>query len=303
MKRTLLASVVFSLGVTQIVGCGAQSGSSVSEVKDTAILNKGRYVYFTTPWRDFVSSERAEAVVDAQNFVVGRMKKVFPDSEITEATSKELNANKQQIEDILKDADSWFLDKRDEINEIGIDFKTVLVPSAFMIVTGMKKTINTAVGGGFDITVGAVVIPTKVTRIDKVTKDVKTWTSLRVSLVGLPAIQVGAGVGVDLGVTYKFGVGMIWNKLDRPEDFTGFAAGFAGSYNMGFGNSVKVGLLKRDSKSDTLGNPFAFASWNTGAAAQTEWHGFGGYVLPLSKYVKALALSEEITVEKTSSKK
>jgi len=352
--------------------CGVQQAA---QLLDTSIEADDKYIYLVTPWIDFTKADRVQALIEARRLIVTTLRQEFPSNIVTRNSIDALNSmESSRIKEVLDLADKWVNEHQDRLNRFGFrpqDF----IPSAAIISFGgggqlqvdnsatgkvlnrevakgaakagaktaaaSNKRVGVAAGGlgllknGGSFTIGIVIVPVKVTKIHKITKEVEeSWYRFRMSIVGIPDVNIIVQGQKRGKVGLRLGVGFVFGELQKPQDFSGFSMGYSLNYKygakeltprvdnggrttlgyvddkgnwherMGAGLNIKVAALKRSLKG-TFQNIYVIASSRLGLQQGSDHEYNAGPVIKLNKLIELLtgqSLSELETENKQPAK-
>ena len=248
------------------------------------------HLYLSIPYHQFTMEDRVKSIMSAQNIIKERLEEIISEDVLDKDTFDELfsETNERAFEDLVVDINDYLEDER-----VGYFRFENLVPTAFMVLISGKISVNFKIGAGASGTVAFIVVPTKVIRINKITREVNSYVKFHIGVTFFPVIDVGFGVGAEM--VKRAGVGIIWGELASPSDFNGVSLGISGSVSMGLGNNLKLGAL--------LGlagvkNFYAMAMLSVGASANAEVHLNLGAVIPLNDVVTAIVNDEDLDYQR-----
>ena len=188
-----------------------------------------------------------------------------------------------------------------------------------------SKRIGVAAGGlgllknGGSFTIGIVIVPVKVTKIHKITKEVEeSWYRFRMSVVGIPDVNIVVQGQKRGKIGLRMGLGFVFGDLQKPQDFSGFSIGYSLNYKygtrelehridksdsrlllgfedangnwhdrMGHGLNIKVAALKRSLKG-AFQNIYVIASSRLGLQQGSDHEYNAGPVIKLNKIIELL---------------
>ena len=267
-----MLSRLFTIWVVLTTGC---SHEPVAQPKDTTIVSDNKYVYLSTPWVDFTRRDRLQALLEAKRVIIATLHRQFPNNSVSETVIDNLQAqDSKKFDHALKMAEQWINNHQDRLNRFGFrpqDF----IPSAAIISfggggkldftndkipvdnkatskqgTAAKKVPSVgraaAIGGlgllrnGGSFTVGIVIVPMKVTKIHKITKEIEeSWYRFKISIVGIPDVNLVVQGNKRGRAGLRLGVGLVFGELQDPEDFGGLSVGYSFNYKYGATELVK----------------------------------------------------------------
>ena len=101
-------------------------------------------------------------------------------------------------------------------------------------------------GGSF--TVGIVIVPMKIIKIHKITKEIEeSWYRFKMSVVGIPDVNLVVQGSKRGRAGLRLGVGLVFGELQDPEDFGGFSIGY--SFNYKYGATELVQRVDKEGRS------------------------------------------------------
>ncbi len=341
--------------VLSVVACGEQR---VAQLKDTDIEMDSKYIYLTTPWIDFTKAERVQALLEARRLIVTALREEFPPHIVTRRTIDALNSMAdERLAEVIASADKWINDHQDRFNRFGFRLQD-FIPSAAIISFGgggqllvgdnlkkkatrevaaeateaATKTAKAASGAraglaaggmgllrnGGSFTIGVVIVPVKIIKIHKLTKEVEeSWYRFRMSVVGIPDVNIVVQGRKRGKVGLRMGLGFVFGELQRPQDFSGFSVGYSLNYKYGatellhrvdqdgrvmlgsedkngkwqerrgVGLNIKVAALKRSIKG-AFQNIYVVASSRLGLQQGSDHEYNAGPVIKLNKLIELL---------------
>ena len=204
----------------------------------------------------------------------------------------------------------------------------------------VPKRVGLAAGGmgllknGGSFTIGIVIVPVKIIKIHKITKEVATsWYRFRMSVVGIPDVNIVVQGQKRGKMGMRMGLGFVFGELQKPQDFSGFSIGYSLNYKygatelahrfnkegrstlgfydkdrkwqerMGHGLNIKVAALKRSIKG-TFQNIYVIASSRLGLQQGSDHEYNAGPVIKLNQIIELLTgqdFSELETEDKQAS--
>lgn len=278
-----------------LVACG--SDPETSQVKSTPaayvssefdrenagarIVRKGNYVYLKTPYAYVHDKKKVTMIKQSMKILAAKLQQIVPETEYKPAVLEQISQSYQAIDQSI---DQLFY------HTLVIDkegFRSVdLLPTAILVYVGGVFSKNTAVGGGGSASLGIVMQPFLVQRIDIVTKEEITYHEFHSAWIGWPNVNLGVGVGG--GGRLRAGFGIIWGDLEHPRDFVGpvLAVSKSAVFNVGF--NIKVGALHQWGTSAWFQNPFVIVGFESGLTATAEIHANLSYVIDAQVMMGAL---------------
>lgn len=203
-----------------------------------SIKDDGRFVTYTIPAQEFFDHEQQEAIKASIDYSVRELDRIIPGrglsreamAAIREVAQQDLGHLVEELQLIATRSDAGL-------------HPSQLVPAAYMVLVGGRAEIDWGIGLGISGTVGIVLCPTQVIRVDKVTKAVVKTYTVRASAIFFPHASVGGGVGG--GFQARGGLGLIFGDLQSPGDVHGGMVGASGGINVLGGITLKGGLIMR----------------------------------------------------------
>ena len=326
-----------------LIACG---GQPTAQVLDTDIDSDGKYIYLITPWIDFTKADQVQALLEARRMIVTALQREFPTSIVTRKAIESLSSmDDKGIADILTLADKWINNHQDRLNRFGFRLQN-FIPSAAIISFGgggqlhidsdkLAKNAQSkaskaspraglAAGGlgllknGGSFTIGIIIVPVKVIKIHKITKEVEeSWYRFRMSIVGIPDVNLVVQGQKRGKVGLRMGLGFVFGELQKPQEFSGFSIGYSLNYKygkqelqtradkdgrtmlgfedangawqerMGHGLNIKVAALKRNLKG-AFQNIYVIASSRLGLQHGSDHEYNAGPVIKLNKILELL---------------
>lgn len=267
-----------------------------------------RYVYQIIPYTEALKGEGySSIIIDAtlavfQDFLAELHRdELIPTEILSFEDIQQITEANKDIDEALDNLNSWV-----EVAQSTAPFlfeSADLIPDAFIIFGGTKLSKNILAGFGGSLTLGLIVMPAWVNKVDKLTNEVvDSYLSAQVSLVGWASPDIGVGVGG--GIRGRLGFGLIWNptgQFTTPSQFVGFGLGLSQSVVMGpAGINLKAGVLNNVSMPNWIDFIYATTAWDFGLAATAEMHVNGTVILPISAIFDAFdSSSRSIINERT----
>ena len=262
------------------------SHEPVARHKDTAIVSDKKYVYLSTPWVDFTKRDRLQALLEAKKVIITALRRQFPDNRVTRAVIDNLEKmDNKELDSVLTLSEEWINDHQDRLNRFGfrpqnfipsaaiisfggggkLDFANDKIPDNASKNTAKQEVIDrakkvpavargAAIGGlgllrnGGSFTVGIIIVPMKVIKIHKITKEVEeSWFRFKMSVVGIPDVNLVVQGNKRGRAGLRLGIGLVFGELQEPEDFGGFSIGY--SFNYKYGATELVRRVDKDGRS------------------------------------------------------
>lgn len=350
--------IIATCSVSLMLLLSACADEPPAQLMDTTIETDNKYIYLTTPWIDFTKADRVQALIEARHLIVTTLQQEFSDNIVTRKAITALQSmDDARLAEVLELADKWINDHQDRLNRFGFRPQN-FIPSAAIIsfggggqlsvgndklsnnVTGeaaqeaaesaakkapaLPKRVGLAAGGagllknGGSFTIGIVIVPVKVIKIHKITKDVEeSWYRFRMSVVGIPDVNIAVQGQKRGKVGLRLGFGFVFGELQDPQDFSGFSIGYSLNYKygktelehrvdkegramlgfvdnqgawqerMGHGLNIKVAALKREIKG-VFQNVYVIASARLGLQQGSDHEYNAGPVIKLNKILELL---------------
>lgn len=301
--------------VLTLTACG---DGQFNAPKDTTIETDSKYIYLSTPWVDFTKAERVQALIEAKRMIIETLQREIPDNIVTRRAVAALgDSNKQEVEEILETADKWINDHQDRLNRFGFRLQD-FIPSAAIISFGgggkldigndklaretaseateaaadaaKKKAkvgrAGAAIGGlgllknGGSFTIGVIIVPMKVVKIHKLTKEVsESWYRFKMSIVGIPDVNLVVRGQKRGKAGLRMGLGFVFGELQDPKDFRGLSIGYSLNY--------KYGAQELTSKIEDGRSTLGFLDKN-GKWQERKGHGLNIKVAALKREVRGI---------------
>lgn len=162
-----------------------------------------------------------------------------------------------------------------------------LLPSGFILFSGLEVSGGAVVSGGGSVMLGLVFVPVQIDIYEIDTnKYVRTYLSTDSTFVVWPSANFGIGVGG--GSNFRGGIGFIWGELKKASDFKGLVLGGSGTASAGVGLNTKVQILKRDwAEPGAFNNTFITLALETGAVVKAEAHGNLSWIIDAQSFFKS----------------
>ncbi|MEK6706876.1 MAG: hypothetical protein AABZ06_13920 [Bdellovibrionota bacterium] len=269
MKKIIL-TLCLIIFLSQNTYAGKPRGSYITT---TRVTRDAHFVYYRTPWKEMLNSERREAIeasIEALKntlltFSHKHEKKI---NTLVNALKKshELNGIASDAEELARVAENY-------------GFKLYeAIPSGFMVFVGGKFTAELKIGGGGSGTIAMVVVPVKVQPVRIETgQKVRPHLELDWSLVFIPSVDVGGGIGA--GASFRIGAGLVWGRFKRAKDFAGPMLSISKSIECAVGLNVKVGMVRNLKLKQNF--TFVMTGISFGPSAEIAIHGNGAFVIPV----------------------
>ena len=237
------------------------------------------YIYQVSPYKHVLADEKATAALLSKsagvfkNFLQRMVEaQVIPKEVLTVEDLNKLTQSEEQLDVLARYLNQW-VDTQKKRNPY--DFNMIdALPDAVMIFGGAKGSVGKGVSGAGSLSVGLVIMPVKITRIDKVTQETVSYYSAKVAVVGMP--NVDGGVGVGGGANFRAGLGFLWatnNQIVDPSQFVGGGMGLSTTIvPMGKGINLKINGMAYDNVRPMIDFIFASASFEFGVVSAVEGH-------------------------------
>lgn len=244
------------------------------------------YIYQVSPYKHVLGDEKATAALLSKSVAVFRnflermvAVKAIPQEILTVEDLNKMTQSEEQIDVLARYLNQW-VDTQKKRNPYNFDLVDAL-PDALMVFGGAKGSVGKGVSGAGSLSVGLVIMPVKVTRIDKVSQNIDTYYSAKIAVVGMP--NVDGGVGVGGGANFRAGIGLLWatnNQIVDPTQFVGGGMGISTTVvPMGHGINLKINGMAYDNERPMIDFIFASASYEFGVTSAVEAHlNFAGFI-------------------------
>lgn len=134
-------------------------------------------------------------------------------------------------------------------------------------------------GGSF--TIGVIIVPMKVIKIHKITKEVsESWYRFKMSIVGIPDVNLVVRGQKRGKAGLRMGLGFVFGELQDPKDFSGFSIGY--SLNYKYGAQELTPRIGKDERS-TLGFYDKDSNWQ-----ERKGHGLNIKVAALKRKIRGI---------------
>ncbi len=228
-----------------IIACVFFSQTALAEYYE----REGNYVYRIQPYKELWSSvagvKLTAKIAQSEMFRVLsslQSKRILPEAIMSSEDLENYRKYQTSTDDLVNHLNEFVREQRERGAELeGID----LIPSAIVLLVGGKVSIGVGKGIGASGSIGWVIMPVRVEKINALNGKVEDeYVSIRSSVVVWPALDAGLGLGG--GMVKRVGVAAVWgnDSFVRPEQFWG--GGVAGSWSpitVGVGANFKVGTL------------------------------------------------------------
>ena len=254
---------------------------SMNLFANPTVTDAGRYIYISTPWHELSSKARGEAVDQAYDYIQENLDELLETAGGVEAVmEKPVNfiiKHQKEINNISENAGFY-------VQDYNPGFAAYqMLPSAIVVTFSAAKSslFKLSVGGSFSI--GLVIMPLSVKRIDKLDpKNVKEYLTFRGSVCIIPVANAGIATGIGGGGEVRVGFGLIFGNMSDPSDFYGITAGISGTATpLGHGLQMKVLWVQniKTGQKFVLGN-VAYVK----GATKVAIHGNVGWIQPLTAF-------------------
>ena len=226
--------------------------------------------------------------------------------------------------------------KREVAKEVAKEVAEEAAETAAKTAKGaVPKRVGIAAGGmgllrnGGSFTIGIIIVPVKVIKIHKLTKDVvESRFRFRMSVVGIPDVNIVVQGQKRGKMGGRLGLGFVFGELQKPQDFSGFSLGYSLNYKygatelahrfnkdgrstlgfydkddkwqerMGHGLNIKVAALKRNLKG-VFQNIYVIASSRLGLQQGRDHEYNAGPVIKLNRLIELLTGQDLSELEST----
>lgn len=164
-----------------------------------------------------------------------------------------------------------------------------LIPQAFITYISTKFTVNVGVSAGVSATAMVVIQPYLAVAVDHTAANpviVDKRTEYDVSVLGVPNVDIGVGVGG--GLPLRLGIGAVFGPMNNANDLIAWAIGLSASATIPVLGGVNGKFLAM------LRNPTLFLvmlGYSSGTAAELEAHGNVQRILSLGEFLKWIETS------------
>ncbi len=285
-NRTIVAGLVLAFhgGIASAQDCpggGASPSPSVEEVvravsaaastargSSTTITRDGRYIYYRTPWADLADAQKRAVWRESLEVLRGELVGALPDRLESAAALRDFQTRFPTFDPLLAELESL-----NDTDRSRARLPRDLVPTAILCQIGGKGSLNVGYGAGAGGGLGAIVVPSYVEKVDPLTgRVVDKGLEYRVGFYSL--VDASAGIGGGGGARAFGGCGLVWGRLDKPEEFRGVAAGLSGTAALPVGGlNLKLMALNRLGSEAWVDNVFVMAHYMAGAVAEASIHG------------------------------
>ncbi len=276
----------FTVTALIFFGFGCRSGRTGdgSEAKDALITVSGDVITLERPWNEVLDSEKDEAMHEALKLVAERVVAANVGNPDGSRTAEELQ--NMSISTTIADGNRYLYNNIDELADHGLTW-TDVVPTGFFFLVGGKFTANIKLAAGGSADAIIIVLPRKVIRTIKGTRQVTEHWRFKVNLAFIATGDPGVGIGG--GAATRVGAGLIWGELNDPSEFRGPVAGVSATTSFGVGIRHRLMVLKRNSSS-AFQNILYSATYEWGANAEVGVFGHIGLAVPITSVMQQLGL-------------
>lgn len=228
------------LALSLVLSSGALAKDKDKQVECTGVLADG-YCVYKQPWTEMLSNESfvADITKITTNFLQVTLMDLQEQSLVPEQllTLDDLRALNKATDKI----DAQVAELNNLINEYrlsrGGDLElSDAAPDALLVFAGGKYTSKWAVSKGGSVSVGAIILPQKVTKVNMMTGKTEVSPDISLSLVVWPTVDALIQLNPTSKKQTRWGFGFIWDTKDQmvsASDFSG--GGLAGSFSYTFG--------------------------------------------------------------------
>jgi hypothetical protein len=261
--------------------------SSVEAFAYTEISKDRQYIYYKTPFSEMGSHVREAAINVGIKVLQKRIKELAGEigGDLNRNSAEEYLTLLSRRGDVLEQTLSEVRDYS-SLEDNGIDLSQIR-PTAFFAFAGGTFSADWGFSAGGSITVGLVVVPTRVRQIEIATGIERRYYVFDTALIGWPVVDLGVGVGGSAGL--RIGLGAIWGPLKKASDFTGLLGAVSISGKFGIGLNIKAGVLLTSQGAFQIRNPFFTVAFDQGAEAEFAAHVNASTILPASQVIKMIA--------------
>jgi len=324
-KALKLIPVLLTLVLTTLPLAPSQAAPNTARVQYSKSKD-GRYIYIRSSAQiEAFNPEQAKALGAAFERIkeqIEDLKKKSPRVGTTGKIDKQAIDGASEFDKNIDGIVSYMQKYYGEIDTLR-QYLNVGAPTAVVFFLGVNwaKTPGWSplkVVAGGSVVMGAVFVPQNVRRIEIDTGKIEEyfdwdsnlvfWPTGDMGLVllgtGAPAATTGAdgggapapssaaaaGVPGLLGGNQRFGLGLIWGRLDQASDFHGLVTGASVAANLGTRANFKFQALTNFSKKQAISNLFVTAALERGPApVGLEIRGSLGYIVDAASFMGAAA--------------
>lgn len=270
---------LITLLFASLMGFSALASDKYKANDRETFYQDANYVYQVSPYKHTMADEKAAAALLKKSSHVfkkflSRMVEmnVIPKEIISIEDLNKMTQSEEQIDVLASYLNGW-VEKQKKRNPYNVDWVDAL-PDAVMLFGGVNGAIGKGISGAGSINAGIIIMPVKVTRIDKLTQKMDTYTSAKVAIVGMP--NLNGGVGISTGSNLRAGIGMLWstnNQIVDPTQFVGTGMGVSATIvPRGFGINLKMSGMAYDKEAPMIDFLFASASFEFGVTTAVDAH-------------------------------
>ncbi len=252
--------------------------------KGVKITRVGNYTYLKTPYSYMKDDTKVTMLKQSLKLLTHKINTLLPDSEYKEEALSTLDASYANFDELVSQLFAHSLNI-DHEGATGAD----ILPTALLFYVGGVFTVNTKVGGGGSASIGLVIQPFHVTRIDMISKEQVSYHEYQTAWIGWPNLNLGVGAGG--GTRYRVGMGLIWGTLEKPSDFVGPVLAASKTAIANIGINIKAGALHQWGSEKWFQNPFMVVGYEMGAAVSAEVHGNISYVIDVKGIMAGLGFN------------
>jgi hypothetical protein len=285
-KGAIMKSLVSLLLLSLLVGLIAPNANAAR------IENDGKYVYYLTPWTDaFRDKEQTKFLfgvgLNVLKEYLTSLIGVVPQSDDDFRSYEVAN---EKLDSMLENLNQSMNQLRSHSSLSAVD----AVPTALLVYGGTKISANLKIGAGGSISLGLVMMPVRVQKVDKFSREVVgdpevQWRFAPIFWLS-PEVGTTSEVGVKVAPKVRVGGGFIWSRtMSDPSQFSGYGASGSRTFSVGpVGLNLKVGFVNNTNLKDYLDTVYAIAGYESGLTAGQSWHLNGTAIYPLSKILTLL---------------
>lgn len=270
---------LFSILFATLISMPAFAGEKLKASDRDTFYQDANYIYQVSPYKHVLSDEKATAALlqkSAEVFkrFLARMVEVgaIPTDIVSVEDLNQMSQSEEQIDVLANYLNKW-VESQKKRNPYNLDWVDAL-PDAVMFFGGVNGAVGKGISGAGSINAGVIFMPVQVTRIDKLTQKMDTYTSAKVAIVGMP--NLNGGVGVSNGSNLRAGIGLLWalnNQIVDPRQFVGSGMGISTTIiPKGHGINLKVSGLSYDKEAPMIDFIFASASYEFGVTTALDAH-------------------------------
>lgn len=235
------------------------------------IVEDERYIYTKYGLSEICDDRQRELIHHFTEKVADELNRLDVPTFWSKEAEQILLANQDRFNDIISEtktrADHYAATHHIELKD--------LIPTGFIIGLGVGGSGNYTVSIGGSALLTLIIVPIQVERLDKITREVKTYFESSWALGGFGQGGMGVGIGESLGA--RGAIGMIWGPLPEAFALNGVAIGAVAHLSAVEGLGFKIALIFNTSTGGH--NLVAMATYDMGLQAGTSIEGSFFYFL------------------------